>query len=294
VRVLITGGTGFVGGHALRSLSSAHELIATARGPVPAELEPLAEWIAVDLSRPLDPGALPAELDAIVHLAQSSRYAELPEGTEDVVAVNLGSTEALLAHARESGVGRFVFASTGGVYARSAEPIREDAPVAPLDAYFASKSDAELAVGEAGAWLAAIVLRPFFVYGPGQERMLMAGLVDKVLEGEEVAVEGDPGLRTNPIYVGDAVAAVAAALRSEAVGAFNLAGDETVSISELIGMIGEIAGREPIVRHLPPGAEGDLIGDNERMRSELSAAPRTGLRDGLREMIGDRRAQEIH
>lgn len=292
MRVLITGGTGFIGGHAIRALSSFHELFATARGPVPSELEPLAEWVTVDLSGPLDADVLPGDLDAIVHLAQSSRYAELSEGAEDVVSVNLRATEALLAHARESATARFVLASTGGVYARSSEPINEEAPVEPQDAYFASKRDAELRVIEAGGWLAPLVLRPFFVYGPGQRRMLMAGLVEKVLAGEEVAVVGDPGLRMNPIYVGDAVAAVAAALESEASGIFNIAGDETVSISGLIAMIGEIGGREATVRHLPPTIEGDLIGANERMRSVLGATPRTALRDGLREMIGERRAEK--
>ena len=74
------------------------------------------------------------------------------------------------------------------------------------------------------------MLRPFFVYGPGQERMLVANLMRRVLDGEEVTVVGDPGLRTTPVYVGDAVAAIGAALTTDSDGVFNIAGDEVVDL----------------------------------------------------------------
>lgn len=287
MRVLITGGTGFVGSHAMRALSGKHELVAITRGAAPAELEHLAAWVRADLSGSLDAASLPDRVDAVVHLAQSRRYADLPGGTEDVVAINLRSTVALRDYAVEAGAERFVYASTGGVYARSPDPIREDAPLEPRDAYFESKRDGEQRVGEA-VGLRGIVLRPFFVYGPGQERMLVANLMRRVLDGEEVTVVGDPGLRTTPVYVGDAVAAIGAALTTDSDGVFNIAGDEVVSISELVEMIGEAGGREARVRHVEPAdgeGEGDLVADNGRMRVELAAPPRTELREGLREMM---------
>ena len=131
MRVLITGGTGFVGSHAMRALSGEHELVAIGRGAAPAELEHLAEWVRADLSGSLDAASLPDRVDAVIHLAQSRRYADLPGGTEDVVAINLRSTVALRDYAIGAGAERFVYASTGGVYARSLDPIREDAPLIP-------------------------------------------------------------------------------------------------------------------------------------------------------------------
>jgi nucleoside-diphosphate-sugar epimerase len=256
---------------------------------VPTDLEPLADWVTADLSEPLRASSLPSEVDAIVHMAQSTRYTELPAGTADVVAVNLRSTEGLLDYARDANAERFVYFSSGGVYARQVGAIREDSEIDPKDVYFTSKRDAELLVGAAEPDPLPIVLRPFFIYGPGQERMLVARLVSKVVHGEQLVVAGKPGLRTNPIYVGDAVAALDAALRTQEGGDFNLAGEETVSITELIALIGEIAGQEPRIRYSDSDDDGDLIGDNEKMKSVLGVSPRTSLRKGLREMIGDSR-----
>lgn len=287
MRVLITGGTGFVGAHALRAMAAGHELYATTRGEVPASLRGLASWIEADLSAPVDTSSLPGELDAVVHLAQSRRYAD-PTAAEEVAAVNATSTARLLDHATEAGASCFVYASTGGVYVRSADPVDEDGPVNPQGHYFSSKREGERIVG-ASAGPRPVVLRPFFVYGPGQERMLVAGLLRKVLAGEEIAIEGDPGLRSNPVFVADCVAAIQGALISASSGTFNIAGDEVVSLTELVGLIGEAAGREARVAHTPAAGEGDLIADNTRMRRELGAAPRTSLRRGLAEMVSDHR-----
>ena len=293
MRVLITGATGFVGGHLLRALASTHELFATARRAVPAQLAGFAEWIEADLTKPLDGSALPARVDAVVHLAQSERFAELPDqsAAEEVIAVNLTATGALLAHAREAGARRFVYASTGGVYARSEEPIREDGQLDPQGAYFVSKLDGERLLGGAEDLL-PIVLRPFFVYGPGQRKMLVAGLFDRVLAGDQVTVAGDPGLRSNPVFVGDAVSAIEAALTSESGGTYNLAGPEAASITELVELIAEVAGVEPRIAHAPGGSEGDLVADIARLGADL-VAPRTGLREGLEAMLRERRTETI-
>jgi len=288
MRILITGGTGFVGSHAVRALAGSHELFATTRGQAPAELEGLAEWIEVDLAARIDPSKLPVRLDAVVHLAQSSRYADLPAGAEDVIAVNLEATRQLLAHALRAGAERFLLASTGGVYARSPEPLAEDAPLAPQNAYFASKLDAERALLDSG--LQRVILRPFFVYGAGQRRMLIAGLIRRVLEAEPIVIAGEPGLRSNPVHVADAVAAIEAGLRTDADGAFNVGGPEVASISQLVATIGELAAREPRLSNVEADGGGDLIADVSRLRGELGVSPRIGLRDGLREAIRDWRS----
>ena len=171
-----------------------------------------------------------------------------------------------------------MLASTGGIYARSREPIPED--IDPQDVYFSSKREAELRLEAAPGDLVPIALRPFFVYGTGQRRMLIAGLFDRVQAGEEIVISGDPGLRSNPIYVGDAVAAIAAALDSGTGGACNLAGDEAVSITELVALVGEAVGREPLVRYEAAEGGGDLVADNSRMKRELGVTPRTSLSAG--------------
>ena len=164
------------------------------------------EWIEHDLVEPLADARLPERIDAVIHLAQSRRYREFPEGARDVFEVNTRSTFELLEYARRAGARSFVFTSTGGVYAPRREPLVETDPVQPSSFYFSSKYVGRAARSRTTASSSRpSILRPFAVYGPGQERMLVPTLIERVAAGDVVTVQGDRGLRINPIYVDDAV-----------------------------------------------------------------------------------------
>jgi nucleoside-diphosphate-sugar epimerase len=70
---------------------------------------------------------------------------------------------------------------------------------------------------------------------------------------------------------------------------FNLAGDESVTITALVDLIGELSGVEPIVEHRDNDPGGDLLGDNRRMKEVLGVTPQTSLRNGLSLVIGSHR-----
>jgi UDP-glucose 4-epimerase len=281
VRVLVTGAGGFLGRHLIAQLGPHHEVVALSRRPPEAPLKDLARWVICDL-RALDVSALPDRVDAVVHLAQSSRYREFPEGAEDMFAVNVASTFALLEYARAASASAFALASTGGVYGRSDAPVRETDRPRPTSFYFRSKLAAEALVEGYAERFRTLALRFFFIYGPGQERMLIPTLAAKVAARQEIVIEGDPGLRINPINVDDAARVFEPALQSDTSGTFNVAGDEQVTISELVRLMGETAGERPRVRHEATHAEGDLVADTSRMRDELGVRPQVRLVDGLR------------
>jgi nucleoside-diphosphate-sugar epimerase len=130
--------------------------------------------------------------------------------------------------------------------------------------------------------LHTVVLRPFFVYGEGQRRMLIARLAERIAAGREIVIDGDPGLRCNPVHVEDMVRVFEPALTTPVAGVVNVAGPDVVSMSDLVAALGEAIGVEPVVRHRPATAGGDLVADTGRMRGELGIEPRVGLRDGLR------------
>jgi UDP-glucose 4-epimerase len=286
MRILITGAAGFVGSHLIEHLTGRHELYAIARRPPPAALASRAQWIEQDLVT-LDPDALPARIDGVVHLAQSRHYRDFPDGAADVFAVNVGSTFNLLEYARRAGAHAFVLASTGGVYGYRPHPIseREDEP-RPTTFYFRSKRSAELLAEAYAGLFAVIVFRPFFVYGAEQRSMLIANLIDKVTAGEPIVVDGDPGLSINPIHVGDAVRAFEPALELGRSATVNVAGAERVTVSELVRLIGELAGQPPAIEHTQAQPEGDLVADIGRLRELLGVTPAISLAEGLRGAIG--------
>jgi nucleoside-diphosphate-sugar epimerase len=286
MRILVTGASGFLGRHLLSELAPEHELVALTRRPPEPELKGLARWVFCDLCA-LDEARLPARVDAVIHLAQSHRYREFPGGAEDMFGVNVGSTFGLLEYARAASAGTFVLASTGGVYRRSLKPLREGDPLQPTSFYFRSKLAAEILAEGYAEHFRTLALRFFFIYGPGQRRMLIPTLAAKVAAGEEIVIEGDPGVRINPIYVEDAARVFAPALASQASGALNIAGDEEFSIAELVARLGEEAGERPRVRHVPATLDGDLVADCTRMRDELGVRPQVGFADGLRRVVRD-------
>lgn len=285
MKILLTGATGFLGRHLLPELAKRHEVYAVARRRIPEGANGAAAWVQMDLAAPLDASALPKDVDAVVHLAQSTHYREFPERARDVYAINVASTFALLDYARSVGVSRFIHASSGGIYGHGDELATDSGAASPLNFYLSSKYAAELLVASYAQEFATVVFRFFFIYGAGQTRMLIPTLVDRVLRGETVTVEGDPGLRINPVHVSDAVRVFEPSLGGSHTGAFNVAGQEAITMSELVRLIGAVAAQPVSIEHSDVSAPDDLLGDTTRMRELLGITPQVPLRAGLTEVV---------
>ncbi len=281
MKILLTGAAGFVGRRLLARLETEHEVHPLVRNPP----DDRRAWIVQDLAQPLDAGRLPSRVDAVIHLAQSRRYREFPAGAADMFAINVESTFHLLEYARGAEAQTFIYASTGGIYGYSYETLVETAPANPLNFYLTSKHVAESLVANYQAFFRTVVFRFFFVYGPGQEGMLVPTLLEKVRKGDQISIAGRPGQRINPIYVEDALDTFAPALALDRSDVFNVAGDEVVSIRELVAVIEQVTGEPAHVRHVEPEHDGDLVGDNTRMKEVLGVRPRTSLLDGIRRML---------
>lgn len=281
MKILLTGAAGFIGRRVLERLEPGHEIAAVVRRAPDAS----REWVVLDLAQPPVRAKLPERVDAVIHLAQSRRYREFPEGAEDIHAINVDSTFRMLEYARAAGAQSFVLASTGGIYGYSYEALAESSPASPLNFYLTSKHLAESLVANYQPFFRTILFRFFFVYGPGQSRMLVPSLLEKVRKGDQITIAGRPGQRINPIYVDDAVEVFAPALGLDRSDVFNVAGDEIVSIRDLVAVIEEATGEPAHVRHIEPEHEGDLVGDNSRMKEVLGVSPRVSLLDGIRSML---------
>jgi UDP-glucose 4-epimerase len=284
-KLLVTGATGFIGRRLVRLLQKRHEMFSLVKGIPSKDDFPGVQWIVQDLTLPLEYSRLPQHVDAIFHLAQSRLYKQFPEGAKDIFDININSTFELLEYARKTGVECFVFASSGGMYGYSYEKFVETDPVNPLNFYLSSKHTAEVLIANYRQFFKTVVFRFFFVYGPGQKGMLIPTLITKVEKGESIIIEGIPGVKINPIYVDDAIRVFEPALCLPTSDLFNVAGDENVTITDLVNLIEKVLGKKAIVSHTDSGPQGDLIGDNTRMKKVLGVYPRTSLLEGLDRLL---------
>jgi len=274
--ILVTGATGLLGSALIPELAAAHDVVAVARRP-PTQPGGV-RWVTHDLGQPTLPGDLPSHIDVVIHLAQSREFRDFPAQAVDIFAVNVTSTVLLADWARRAGARQFMLASTGSVYQPSSLPHREDEAVdaaSPLSFYAASKLAAESLARTYDPHLIVTVFRPFFIYGRGQDpAMLIPRLVDSVRSHRPVLLDGQDGMRFNPIHVSDAVRAVAAALALGESCVLNLAGPQVLSLRQAVDLLAASLEREPVFETRPAVTPTDCIGDTSIMVARLGPPTR--------------------
>ncbi|WP_158609134.1 NAD(P)-dependent oxidoreductase [Pusillimonas sp. NJUB218] len=283
-RILVTGANGLLGRRVVALLSQTNDVFAVVH-EMPTEPIAGVRYFPIDLAKPWGVELLPARVDAIIHLAQSAHFRDVPSRALEVFQVNIASTAQLLDYAWRTGTERFVYASSGGIYSGGVQTFYETSPVTQPDTlgyYLGSKVSCEALASSYARFLKVMVLRFFFIYGRGQNRtMLIPRLIDNIRGGRSITIQGEMGLRLNPIHVSDAAATVLAALSSENSGIYNVAGPEILSLRELCNEIGALVGKSAIY-DVMPGTPSDVVGDISMMSAHLhvpSVAPRTGLRE---------------
>lgn len=300
MRLLLTGGAGFIGSHLAASLLAddyevdiVDDLSTGNRAAVPSR----AELIELDLGRPGAPAALPdRDYAAILHLAgQSSGEKSFDDPLRDLDA-NARSTVMLADWALARGIPALVHASSMGVYGQPESlPVSEDVEPRPISWYGASKLAAERALAVAGErGLRTVSLRMFSIYGPGQDLSEMRqGMVSiflaMLLRGEPVEVHGALERVRDFVYVDDCVAAWRRALEGDARGPFNVGTGSGTTVQELVGALIAAAGlpEDHPVRSVgtTPGDQTAMVADTRRAAEQLGWEARTTLGDGLAAMV---------
>jgi nucleoside-diphosphate-sugar epimerase len=289
-KVLVVGGNGFIGQHTVSLLAAhGHEVQATYRPGVQPLPVPGVTWIPCDLTA-ADPATYwPEACDSLLYLAQARSWRSFPGGVAEVMQINIDAALKAVHHAARGGARRFVFASTGSVYARTDRIAHEDDPVeleAVRNFYAASKLACEALLGPFGQLLPLVVLRLYVPYGPGQNAdYLFPKLVQSVRDGKPITLSGPDGIWTNPVAVNDVARVLESCLGLERTVTLNVAGPEVLSLRAIGETIGAMVGRPPVFESRA-GQTQIITGDTERLRQTLGWAPATGLRLGLESYLG--------
>jgi len=304
MRVLVTGGAGFIGSHVVDALIARGDAVTVVddlSGGNMANVNPEARLERLDI-RSIEVGDLvrAQRPDAIVHHAAQvsvSRSVRDPQLDADV---NIAGALSLIAAAAEVG-SRFVYASSGGAMYGEAEviPTPETHPATPSSPYGISKFAGELYLRSFSILngLSYVSLRYSNVYGPRQDAHGEAGVValftTAMLEGRQPTIHGD-GIDTRDyVFVEDVVRANLLALESGTSGGFNVGTGRETSVNDLFRLLCALADSEAQEHHGPPRA-GDLHRsclDISLIGQALGWRPQFSLEDGLGKTVAWFKAQ---
>jgi UDP-glucose 4-epimerase len=130
-----------------------------------------------------------------------------------------------------------------------------------------------------------VMLRFFFVYGAGQKRnMLIPRLVDNIQACKVITLQGEDGIKINPVHVSDAVQAIQAAVNLQGCHRINVAGPAILSLREICDTIGSKVGVQPIFEVNQTTSPGNLIADIESMK-KLLVTPMCRFDSGILDLI---------
>lgn len=292
MNILVTGANGLLGRNLVKLLSKKHKVFAIVKDKkkLNFEMNKNISVIEMDLTC-VDNSILPKDMDAIYYLAQSNRFREFPDGVDDMLSTNVVAPNILAKWAVKNGVKKFIYTSSGGVYTNPNKPVKEFFDInanEKLGFYLNSKLSAEMLLKNyANFFETFAIIRPFFIYGVGQNKtMLIPRLISSIQNEKEITLNGEDGIKINPIYATDASQAVANILGLSGEYIINIAGDEVVSLRELCMMIGEVVKKEPIFK-INKAVQSDLVADIEMMKEKL-VEPVVNLKSGIENMVKDR------
>jgi len=279
-----------IGRHVAERLRGSWELYGLNKKPAGSDLQGL-ESIHCDLGDEWSTEQFPRSVDAVIHLAQSEHFREFPGYSEHIFRVNTASTLRLLEYARKAKAQTFILASSGGIYGHGDEGFKEDRPIeakGDLGFYLGTKLCAEVLAENYASFMVIIILRFFFVYGPGQRpTMFIPRLLRAAQEGEPILLSGENGLKCNPTFVTDAASAVSRSLGLKASHKINVGGPEVLSLRQIGQSIGEVLGRPPVFKVQKDSEPQHLVGDIKKM-VQLLGPPVVKFREGISRCIEGR------
>lgn len=282
MKILVTGGNGFIGSHLVERLKSL--------GHRASVVDVAGKGYNLDICSPQLP-ALMKKLkpEVVYHLAADNRVTGSPR---DTLRSNVIGTFNVLETCRLTKIKQFIFTSSAAVYGDAKKlPIKETWPTKPISAYGLSKLTDELYCRLFAAYFPSTIFRFANVYGPRQNSSAEGGVaaifIKRILDGQPIAVYGNGKQTRDFVYVGDVVDALAAALYKPKEMTLNIGSNRPTSVIHLIKVIEKLTGNIAKINYRPkrPVEIDKSLFSFEAAKKTLNWRPKTSLEQGLNETI---------
>jgi len=298
MKVLVTGGAGFIGSHLVALLVQKGIDVRVLDSLISGKRERVtdgAQFIKGDIR---DCEALKSAIDGITHVVHLAALVSVEESMKDPVSfndVNVAGTENVLFAAHEAGVTRFVYATSAAVYGDDPSlPKMEAGALRSQSPYAFSKIMNELQAEMYGRifGLPTVGLRFFNVYGPGQMgnhpyASVIPRWIEMTKEGKPITIYGDGTQTRDFVHVRDVAEAIYSALVSNEKGVFNIASGKETSLNDLMKIIKRTSPKDFDVKN-EPSRDGDIlrsVADISLACEVLGFNPTVELNGGIEELF---------
>jgi UDP-glucose 4-epimerase len=293
MKVLVTGGSGFIGSHVVDKLRDNGVNVRVYDSITPNYRNDIEYYQGSILDYESLCFAV-SGVDAVMHLAAVADVKGVLENPHYSESINVRGTINVLEAARTSGVKRVIYGSTTWVYSEASsdsDEVNESTTLhAPTHFYTATKLTGEYYCQSYSKLfrIETTILRYGIPYGPrARDGAVIPIFVRKAVNGEPLRIEGDGSQYRNFVYVEDLAEGNVLALQSVAKNKiYNLDGNEKITIKKLVDLLKELLGNVKI--EYKPSRHGDFSGkdvSSELAKKELGWEPKTGLEEGLKKYI---------
>ncbi len=294
MRVVVTGGAGFIGSHVVDRLAAhSHAPVVFDLVPSPHHLPGAFETVIGDITDSDAAGKALRGSDAVIHLAAVADVNDVVADPVRAGHVNVAGTQTILEAARREGVARVVYGSTVWVYGNAPADgvLDEESPLAlPDHLYTATKIAGEMYARSYSSLydLEQTILRFGIPYGPrARPAAVVPAFVGRAARGDALTIAGDGRQTRQFVYVEDLAEGIVAALTPPAAGrTYNLVGAEETSVRQIADAVCEVVAAVPIV-HVEERPADVRLGSISAARAarELGWTADTTFAQGLRRYV---------